>query len=260
MALINCPDCGKEVSDQAPACPGCGRPIASPPVQPPPSAPAAPSSKKKTSFAALGCLTILVLGAIWLVSLVTPSKNRETSPPKSLQTPEQYVATVESLANFGTFKVETCTATVEALSPCMLVFDLIAQTAEDARKYTLNPDQQAKVAQFKKRAAEFQRRVFPQLRDAYGPALSKVLWEYDVQARTFGAGFRTIEMVGALFAANRNIKEVHGKTVDQLRRLRFNRVQYKWIEHAEKYSYDDIECPDDGDLVIWGGASYRKVQ
>ena len=28
MALIRCPDCGREVSDQAPACVGCGRPIA----------------------------------------------------------------------------------------------------------------------------------------------------------------------------------------------------------------------------------------
>jgi hypothetical protein len=28
MALIQCPDCGKQVSDQAPSCPQCGRPIA----------------------------------------------------------------------------------------------------------------------------------------------------------------------------------------------------------------------------------------
>ena len=27
MALINCPECGKEVSSQAPACPSCGHPI-----------------------------------------------------------------------------------------------------------------------------------------------------------------------------------------------------------------------------------------
>ena len=27
MALINCPECGKEVSDRAPACPNCGFPI-----------------------------------------------------------------------------------------------------------------------------------------------------------------------------------------------------------------------------------------
>lgn len=28
MALIACPDCQTEVSDQAPACPKCGRPLA----------------------------------------------------------------------------------------------------------------------------------------------------------------------------------------------------------------------------------------
>ena len=27
MALINCPECGKEVSDQAPACIHCGYPL-----------------------------------------------------------------------------------------------------------------------------------------------------------------------------------------------------------------------------------------
>ena len=28
MALIQCPDCGRGVSDAAPTCPGCGRPLA----------------------------------------------------------------------------------------------------------------------------------------------------------------------------------------------------------------------------------------
>lgn len=28
MALINCPDCSKEISSNAPTCPGCGAPIA----------------------------------------------------------------------------------------------------------------------------------------------------------------------------------------------------------------------------------------
>lgn len=28
MALVNCEDCGREVSDRAPACPNCGAPIA----------------------------------------------------------------------------------------------------------------------------------------------------------------------------------------------------------------------------------------
>ena len=27
MALIDCPDCGKNISSDAPTCPGCGKPI-----------------------------------------------------------------------------------------------------------------------------------------------------------------------------------------------------------------------------------------
>ncbi len=30
MALIHCSECGREISDQAPACPGCGAPIKAP--------------------------------------------------------------------------------------------------------------------------------------------------------------------------------------------------------------------------------------
>ena len=33
MALIKCPDCGTEVSDQAPGCPKCRRPMTQPAVQ-----------------------------------------------------------------------------------------------------------------------------------------------------------------------------------------------------------------------------------
>lgn len=41
MALIACPECGREVSDAAPACPACGYPVARAPVS---SAPATPRS------------------------------------------------------------------------------------------------------------------------------------------------------------------------------------------------------------------------
>ena len=34
MALITCPDCGKQISDQAPVCPECGRPSNQQPPQP----------------------------------------------------------------------------------------------------------------------------------------------------------------------------------------------------------------------------------
>lgn len=46
MALIKCPDCGRDVSDLAPACLGCGRPIAGAVNQPPPSPPPPPAGQQ----------------------------------------------------------------------------------------------------------------------------------------------------------------------------------------------------------------------
>ena len=63
MALVTCPDCGKEISDQAPACPNCGRPAAARPAVTAP--PPATKAKKKT-----GCLIRSILGLIGLCVLL----------------------------------------------------------------------------------------------------------------------------------------------------------------------------------------------
>lgn len=64
MGLINCPECGREVSDQAAHCPGCGYPLAEP--RPTEVASAAPP-KAKTS----GCsVVLLVVTALFLFGLL----------------------------------------------------------------------------------------------------------------------------------------------------------------------------------------------
>lgn len=68
MALINCPECGKEVSDMATACPNCGMPInknnASNEVQKVEVTNQDYSSGKKTG------LIIVVIGVILLIAWV----------------------------------------------------------------------------------------------------------------------------------------------------------------------------------------------
>jgi len=65
MALIKCPDCGSEVSDAAPACPKCGRPIAAPPPAPR-SAPAAAPPKKNKNLS--GVTVLVVFGLLgWFI-------------------------------------------------------------------------------------------------------------------------------------------------------------------------------------------------
>lgn len=82
MALIKCPDCGKEFSDLAAACPNCGRPSR------PAAAPAAPApaaNKPKLGCASIGCLTIIVLAIIGsLASHGTPSAEEQAATKAQL--------------------------------------------------------------------------------------------------------------------------------------------------------------------------------
>ena len=55
MALIECPDCGKKVSDAAPACIHCGRPMAAVSKPSQAQAPVAPVGQGRTSGASYVC-------------------------------------------------------------------------------------------------------------------------------------------------------------------------------------------------------------
>ena len=75
MALLNCPECGAQVSSKAPACPSCGNPIA---MESGPVGGFGPGVTTRPDFwhdpnsGALGCLAItLVLGACATLSMCT---------------------------------------------------------------------------------------------------------------------------------------------------------------------------------------------
>lgn len=96
MALINCPECGKEVSDKAPACPNCGyrinpidfsslqdppRPAA--PAAPPPAAPAPADvskleSKRRADWKTIAAAAVLAVALIAIaVLLIVQKRDRD---------------------------------------------------------------------------------------------------------------------------------------------------------------------------------------
>lgn len=70
MALITCPDCGREVSDRAPACPSCGAPIAPPPVPPPASPQRVVTSEDSFLTRNRGCGDMLLYGPLILLVML----------------------------------------------------------------------------------------------------------------------------------------------------------------------------------------------
>lgn len=93
MALIHCPECQAQVSNQAPACPQCGYPIAAKLAKESPSAGAAPPSGSRiTLFAGAVVTLVLSLALILFVVLKkdTPEKPSESavrSDPGAAQEP-----------------------------------------------------------------------------------------------------------------------------------------------------------------------------
>lgn len=68
MALVKCPDCGKEVSTEAKACPHCGRPsTSSTPTQPTPTQPVTVVRREAGAYEALGAVAS-ILGVILAVA------------------------------------------------------------------------------------------------------------------------------------------------------------------------------------------------
>jgi hypothetical protein len=67
MALLNCPDCGNAVSDQAPACPKCGRPRVGAQATPDTAQVASPTAppRRSTSPVALVIAIALVVAIGW---------------------------------------------------------------------------------------------------------------------------------------------------------------------------------------------------
>jgi zinc ribbon protein/putative nucleic acid binding protein len=66
VALTKCPDCGSDVSTEAPVCPKCGRPIA-------------PVKKGSKKISTGWGLVIIVVATIWIVSALVENESSDSS-------------------------------------------------------------------------------------------------------------------------------------------------------------------------------------
>ena len=142
----------------------------------------------------------------------------------------------------------------------LALFSVWATMIEEGEELDLNSAQEEQRTILRQKIIEAQVETFPKFREAYGPILDKNLWEFDIDARSFGKNRKTIEFVGGIFAANRNIKEFHILWRETFQNLRFEQIRYKWFDEASEYTYFDINPPADNELIIWeNNGKYREV-
>jgi ferric-dicitrate binding protein FerR (iron transport regulator) len=70
MALIECRECGREISDQASACPGCGAPVA---LEAPKAAQVPPPAPRRSSNNAVNALLAIIVVILAAIAFVVAS-------------------------------------------------------------------------------------------------------------------------------------------------------------------------------------------
>ena len=175
---------------------------------------------------------------------------------------DDYIETLRrEMDGMSDFSPRDYADSIDSLTIALALPQAWANIYEEGHTLELTPEQEAVRQQFRKAISRRQTEILPVLRDLYGPAMRKQLWEADGKAKTFSAGFRTVEFISAAFAANRNIKEIHQQMHPTLLMFRFTRAQYKWVDANVEYSYYTLEPPKDGDVGIWSGnGRFRPVE
>lgn len=127
------------------------------------------------------------------------------------------------------------------------LFSGYASIIKEGRDYN-NPEIKKLTDELENEVAQLQTREFPLLRKAYGEILKKSLWEDDIDVLVYGTDSNNINFISVIFAANKNIAKIHAAQVDILKKLRFNRVNYKWADYGD-YTYYDLDSPKDNKVI-----------
>lgn len=83
MALINCPECGRQVSDQAAACPNCAHPLRKPSPSPPVNVAMPPIKQAGGHGLRNGCLGVIVILVVLYIIGSSALKNGAGTTPST---------------------------------------------------------------------------------------------------------------------------------------------------------------------------------
>lgn len=118
----------------------------------------------------------------------------------------------------------------------------------EASLYEFTPAENKILQDYKVQVIAFQKKAFPRMREIYGRFVDQRGWEFDIDGKSFGDGFRKIEFIGYPFSLNANIQSLMNSVNPLLTDLRFKQARFRWDKIADEYTYYNIDSLSDGEI------------
>ncbi len=180
--------------------------------------------------------------------LIKEEQFKQEKKQKIKEKKKQLQQELDSIKNFDGKKYKD---SIDSLKIELALFGAWALIIEEA--ITNNDEEIKKLAnQLKKEVSKLQTKEFPIMRKNYGKLADDLLWEHNIDTKTLGSDYATLELIGGIFANNKNIKDMHNTLFEMLQLLRFDKVIYKWYEYDKDYTTFKIDSLRDNEVVGFG--------
>ena len=138
----------------------------------------------------------------------------------------------------------------DAVKNEVIVFGAWAQIINNGLA-SMSPENKSLADKLKSKVVALQVKEFPLMRKEIAKEMSTTLWEHNIEVKCFGKGNTTLDFIGGTYASNKNIKDTQIALSDVTKMYRFKRTQFRWIPSEEKYTYYEIDSPNDSELVTF---------
>ncbi|UII20002.1 hypothetical protein [Fulvivirga ligni] len=156
---------------------------------------------------------------------------------------EREIASINEGVDFSPYR-----GSVDALQLELALFAMWANIISNGED---SPDAEIKKLSkvLKSKIVKLQVDEFPKLRKNYAQVVGNLMWELDIYVNSSSSRDRYLNITGAIFAANKNIKEAQQKLLDAPKLFRFRETRYRWYKGQEDFTYYTTYQGKDSDLV-----------
>lgn len=173
------------------------------------------------------------------IAIIQDSVYKEREEERTLQ----FLAEVDTILS----QINSLECTNFTLAQVLALIDTLEQRKSDVYRYRLSNDDRMKakaprlIAALKKKQIE----LYPKFRRIAAKEYKAKLWREDIDVSSYGT---TIAFSGGLFASNANIEDFNDLMLEELDKLRFQKVQYRWYKESDEYTSYTLKAKADSNI------------